>query len=179
VCRDSRDGDSDGSGPEEGREDMEDVEVQVIRAILEEQRMMLSPECLNHAEMVDVGTRYADCTLQSSNFDLGLAEKSIEHNFQNGVRIVSKAEPEQEDVGVPSPAPASAPTEMLAAMACMSTPMDAVRVDVRARQDRFQAAGACAALVEVRLSLLPLLPCCIYLTCPLTNVHHIILSFRF
>ena len=151
----NNDSDSD-SGPEE---DLGDVEIEVIRAVLEEQRMMLLPECLNHTEMADINTRHSNTSLQSSNFDMGLVSKSIEHNFQNGVRIVSKAEddpePELHEAGIYSNATRDGQTATSATGAVqMATSIEIEQVNVRARQERFQAAGVCEALVEVGGNLL-------------------------
>ena len=136
------------------QEDIEDVEVEVFQAIIEEQRMMLSPDCLNNIEMTDVNVKYASFSQESSNFEINTKGQS-DNNFDMGVRIVSKAsgvlqnEATDSDISKTSDDDIILKTTETPPGEMMETFVDILRVEVRERQERFQAAGVCETLVEV------------------------------
>lgn len=125
-----------------------DMEVGVLQAIVEEQRMMLSPEFLSQIEMADMNRKYSTSSFPSSNFELSPQHENIENNFQNGVRIVSNV---STDKSAQSVGTATILLEHREAsdQSLMSKAVEVVQFDVWSRQERFRTAGVCEALVEV------------------------------
>lgn len=131
-------------------EETDDVEMDVLRDIIEEQRMMMSPDCLNQVELADINSKLSSFSIKSSNFEIS-PMKNMDHDFRNGVRIVNKISMEQEhdsSRNEETDAPFNLLTEFKAPV--MSTALSILQISIRRRQDRFQAAGVCEALVEVR-----------------------------
>lgn len=134
------------SGAEE-----EDVEVEMLQAIVEEQRMMLSPEFFNQMDMVDINSKLSSSSFKSSIFEIS-PMKNIDNDFLNGVRIVNK---NSTDTSNDTCSVLTNPTKDMTGVMEVSyvdspeIDLNVIQVDVGRRQKRFQSVGVCEALVEV------------------------------